>query len=168
VFEPQSSGLLARAVFAGGCFWGVEALMSKQPGVVRVTTGYSGGEKDNPVYREVASGRTGHAESVEIIFDSKRTSFETLCKYFLEIHDPSQLYRQGPDVGSQYRSVIFYLTDSQKETAVRLLDQLRSAGCKVVTELVPFQRFWNAEEYHQHYYERKGGAPYCHTWQKRF
>lgn len=168
VFEPQETGRLQRAVFAGGCFWGVEEFMRRQSGVLKVTNGFSGGELENPTYHDVCSGRTGHAESVEIIFESGKTDFETICRYFLEIHDPTQLYRQGPDIGSQYRSVIFYFDEKQKKIAEKLLSILREKGYSVVTELVRFYRFWNAEEYHQDYYQRKGDRPYCHRFEKRF
>ena len=168
VFEPQDGGRLQRAVFAGGCFWGVEELMKRQKGVLSVVSGYTGGRADNPTYQQVCTGKTGHAEAVEIIYDSTKTDFETLCKYFLEIHDPTQKDRQGPDIGTQYRSVIFYFNDAQKRTARKLLAILRDKGYDIQTKLISFRRFWPAEEKHQDYYERKGTAPYCHAWQKRF
>lgn len=168
VLEPQEGGRLQRAVFAGGCFWGVEELMRHCPGVLSVVSGYTGGKIANPLYLWVKTGRTGHAEAVEIVFDSTKTDFETLCKYFLEIHDPTQKDRQGPDLGNQYRSAIFYLDKSQKEITEKLLDILKKKGYNVVTQLVPFQRFWPAEDYHQDYYEKKGTAPYCHRYTKRF
>ncbi|MDD4816985.1 MAG: bifunctional methionine sulfoxide reductase B/A protein [Victivallaceae bacterium] len=168
VFEPQTSGRLRRAVFAGGCFWGVEAMMSHQPGVVAAVSGYTGGNKDNPSYRDVCTGKTGHAEAVEVLFDPEKTDFETLCRYFLEIHDPAQKNRQGPDVGTQYRSAIFYLDDEQKATADKLLAILRKKGVSVQTEVVPFSKFWSAEPYHQDYYDRNGASPYCHIYTRRF
>ncbi len=168
VFEPEATGRLRRAVFAGGCFWGVEALFKNEAGVVAATSGYSGGHSGNPTYREVCSGHTGHAEAVEIVYDPAVTDYETLCKFFLEIHDPTQRDRQGPDVGTQYRSAIFHFTDEQKAIAEKLLRELRRRGYDVQTALEPFARFWNAEEYHQDYYERKGTQPYCHGYVKRF
>lgn len=167
-FEPLDSKNIGRAIFAGGCFWGVEYYMEKAPGVLCVTSGYTGGSKDYPTYREVCSDKTGHAEAVEVIYDKHKTSFEKLAKLFLEIHDPTQLNRQGPDVGSQYRSAIFYLDDQQKNIAESLLKQLKSKGIKTVTELKPAKRFWPAELYHQDYYEHKGSKPYCHKYNKRF
>lgn len=168
VFEDQQDGRIRRAVFAGGCFWGVEELMRQLPGVLGAVSGYTGGAVANPNYRQVCSGVTGHAEAVELYYDPSRTNFETLCKYFLEIHDPTQKDRQGPDVGPQYRSAIFYLDEEQKKTAQHLLELLRKKGLDIQTELVPFRRFWSAEAYHQDYYERKGAQPYCHFHQKRF
>ena len=168
VFEPQSSENIRRAVFAGGCFWGVEAMMSRQKGVVAAVAGYTGGNQDNPSYREVCTGKTGHAEAVEVFYNPQKTDFETLCRYFLEIHDPTQKDRQGPDIGSQYRSAIFYFDDDQKATAEKLLAVLRQKGFDVQTSIVPFTRFWNAEPYHQDYYDRNGSTPYCHGYVKRF
>lgn len=168
VFEPQTTGRLQRAVFAGGCFWGVEELMRHQKGVVSAISGYTGGSVDYPTYQQICTGQTGHAEAVEIIYDTQSTDFETLCKYFMEIHDPTQKDRQGPDIGTQYRSAIFCFDDAQKRTARKLLAILTNKGYNVQTKLISFRRFWPAEEKHQDYYEKKGTAPYCHTWQKRF
>ena len=168
VFEPEQSKRIRRAVFAGGCFWGVEELFRKERGVLAAVSGYTGGTVDNPTYKQVCSGKTGHAEAVEIYYDPSQTTFETLCKYFLEIHDPTELNRQGPDIGTQYRSAIFFFNDQEKEIAEKLLQQLRDKGYEVKTTVEPFTKFWNAEEYHQDYYERKGTTPYCHRYQKRF
>ena len=168
VFEPEQSKRIRRAVFAGGCFWGVEELFRKERGVLSAVSGYTGGTVDNPTYKQVCSGKTGHAEAVEISYDPSQTTFETLCKYFLEIHDPTELNRQGPDIGTQYRSAIFFFNDQEKEIAEKLLQQLRDKGYDVKTTVEPFTKFWNAEEHHQDYYERKGTTPYCHRYQKRF
>lgn len=168
VFEPQSSKRIQRAVFAGGCFWGVEELMRKQKGVIDVISGYTGGTKANPSYQEVCSGKTGHAEGVEVFFDPSQTSFANLCRYFLEIHDPTQKDRQGPDVGSQYRSEIFYLDNAQRDEAEKLLGLLRKKGYDIQTKVTPFERFWSAERYHQNYYQNNGQAPYCHAYKSRF
>lgn len=157
-----------RAIFAGGCFWGVEYLMKSLPGVIKTAVGFIGGNTVNPTYEEVCSGDTDHAEAIEIVFDPKITSYEKLTKYFLEIHDPSQQQRQGPDVGSQYRSAIFYLTKEQEEIARDLLGVLEKQGMVVATEVVPAGPFYPAEKYHQDYYTKTGHEPYCHRHVKRF
>lgn len=168
VFEDQEKGRVRRAVFAGGCFWGVEELFRTRKGVLAAVSGYTGGTVPAPNYRQVCSGQTGHAEAVQIFYDSTLTDYETLCKYFLEIHDPTQKDRQGPDIGSQYRSAIFCLDDGQKKSAQVLLEILRKKGYDIQTKVEEFQRFWNAEPYHQDYYEKNGRAPYCHFYKKRF
>lgn len=159
---------LETAIFAGGCFWGVEYYMSKVPGVAAVESGYTGGKTANPSYEEVCSGRTGHAEAVRILFDPNIVTYEELVKLFLEIHDPEQVNRQGPDIGEQYRSEIFYMDSSQKKVAERLIEQLITRGYDVATRLTPAGDFWKAENYHQEYYTRKGTSPYCHKYTKRF
>lgn len=168
VFVPDSSGKFGRAIFAGGCFWGVEYYMQKAPGVISVIPGYTGGKTEYPDYEEVCAGKSGHAEAVEIIYERAKTDFETLTKLFLEIHDPTQLNRQGPDVGYQYRSVIFYSDDNEKKIAEKLVDILKSKGLKVATDIESAQKFWPAEDYHRNYYNRKKSLPYCHGYTKRF
>ncbi|KAI4469288.1 gtpase der [Holotrichia oblita] len=156
------------AIFAGGCFWGVEHLMKQQRGVISVESGYTGGTTPDPTYEQVCSGTTGHAEAVRIVFDPSAISYANLAKLFFEIHDPTQAGGQGPDTGDQYRSEVFYTSLSQKATAERLIKMLRANGYDVVTEVTPAGDFWKAEDYHQNYYERKGTLPYCHSRVKRF
>jgi len=156
------------AIFAGGCFWGVEHLMKDFSGVIEILPGYIGGSVDNPTYEQVRSHTTGHAEAVRIIFDPAQVSYETLAKGFFEIHDPTQTDGQGPDIGPQYRSEIFYTTPAQKEIAQKLITILREKGLNVATRLTPAGTFWPAEEYHRRYYARKGTEPYCHRRVKRF
>jgi peptide methionine sulfoxide reductase msrA/msrB len=157
-----------RAIFAGGCFWGVEHLFKNTPGVLSITSGYTGGKTDKPTYEQVCSGKTGHAEAVEIVFDPNKTSYEKLAKLFFEIHDFTQLNRQGPDVGLQYRSGIFYLDDQQKKTAEKLVQILKEKGYDVKTEITATNTFWPAEQYHQDYYTKTGKTPYCHIYKKIF
>lgn len=157
-----------KLVVAGGCFWGVEHLLKKLNGVVRTTVGYTGGIVANPNYQEVCTGETGHAEAVEVIFDPKITSFQTVAQAFFEIHDPSQKDRQGPDVGHQYRSAIYYFTPEQKGIIEEIVAFLNKSGMKVQTEIAPAAPFYPAEDYHQKYYDKTGHEPYCHRFTKRF
>jgi len=156
------------AYFAGGCFWGVEYLMRKAPGVILTEVGYAGGRTENPTYEQVCAHNTGHAEAVKVVFDPVVVSYETLAKLFFEIHDPTQVDRQGPDVGDQYRSEIFFTSPEQKATAEKLISILRGKGYKVATKVEPAGTFYRAEEYHQDYYDRRGSRPYCHAYTKRF
>lgn len=157
-----------KAYFAGGCFWGVEHLMQQQEGVLSVVSGYMGGYKDNPTYQEVKSHETGHAETVEITYDSEKVTYTTLLKLFMEIHDPTQLDRQGIDVGPQYRSEIFYRTEEEKSEALDIIDILKNKGYDIVTKVTPASKFWIAEEYHQNYCQVHGIEPECHIRVKRF
>lgn len=169
VFKPEGKSVAAqKAYFAGGCFWGTEHLFKQLDGVVSTTVGYMGGNKSKPTYKEVCGGKTGHAEAVEVVFDPARTDYEKVAKYFFEIHDPTQVDRQGPDVGEQYRSVVFYANQEQKQTTEKLIGILKGKGYKVVTEVAPADTFWPAEDYHQDYYDVSGKTPYCHFYQKRF
>ena len=166
--DAAVTGTTEKAVFAGGCFWGVEYHFQKVTGVKAVTSGYTGGSKENPTYKEVSSGRTGHAEAVEVEYDPSMVSYEKLAKLFFEIHDPTQLNRQGPDMGTQYRSAVFYANEEQKKVAEKLIAELKTKGYDVVTQLEPASEFYPAENYHQDYYEKTGKQPYCHVYQKRF
>jgi peptide methionine sulfoxide reductase msrA/msrB len=157
-----------KAIFAGGCFWGVEHHMERMPGVLSVTSGYIGGRLDHPSYEDVSYKHTGHAEAVEVLYDRSRVSYEDVAKMFFEIHDPTQTNRQGPDIGEQYRSAVFYLSEEQKQTAEKLIGILKDKGLDVVTQVQPAGTFWKAEDYHQNYYHNNGKTPYCHTYTKRF
>ena len=169
LFEPAMTDEgYERAIFAGGCFWGVEYYLKQLSGVIRAMPGYIGGTVVNPTYEEVCNKKTGHAEAVEVVFDPHRTDYETVAKLFFEIHDPTQKMRQGPDIGPQYRSAVFYLTEEQRETALRLIHQLKRQGLHVETGVVPAGPFYSAEDYHQNYYGKNGEEPYCHSRVHRF
>jgi peptide-methionine (S)-S-oxide reductase len=147
------------ATFAAGCFWGVEAAFREIDGVASTRVGYTGGSFDNPTYRDVCSGRTGHAESVEVSFDPARVSYDKLLDAFWEIHNPTTLNRQGPDVGDQYRSAIFYQNAEQEAAAKASKEKLQNSGRysrDIVTQIAPASRFWAAEDYHQQYFEKQG------------
>jgi peptide-methionine (S)-S-oxide reductase len=150
-----------KATFAAGCFWGVEAAFRAVPGVVATTVGYSGGSFPNPTYHDVCTGRTGHAEVVQVEFDPARVSYQELLRIFWENHDPTTLNRQGPDHGTQYRSAIFFHTPEQQAAALASKQQLERAGAfkrPIVTEITPASAFYRAEEYHQQYLEKRGQA----------
>lgn len=151
-----------KAIFACGCFWGAQYQFEHVEGVICSTVGYTGGWKEHPTYPEVRSHATGHAEAVLVEFDPDRVSYTDLCKFFFEIHDPAQTDGQGPDIGPQYRSEIFYFNEKQREQAQAVIDLLREKGYEVHTRLTPATTFWPAEAYHQHYYDKTGGEPYCH------
>ncbi len=150
-----------KAIFASGCFWGTEFYFSRAHGVIDTQVGYIGGTLENPTYEDVCSGTSGHAEAVLVTFDPKKTNFETLAKLFFETHDFTQVNRQGPDVGEQYRSAIFYLNEQQKKISLDLIKILEHKGYAVATEVSEATKFWKAESYHQKYYVKKGGRPYC-------
>jgi peptide methionine sulfoxide reductase msrA/msrB len=156
------------AVFASGCFWGTQYQMQKLPGVISTAVGYTGGNIDNPTYEQVCTGRTGHVEALKVIFDPAKVSYEEVAKRFFETHDPTQTDGQGPDIGSQYLSEIFYESEAQKETAEKLIKILESKGLKIATKLRKAEKFWKAEDYHQNYYLNKGTMPYCHAYKKLF
>jgi len=163
-----AGGKTETAIFAGGCFWGVEHFFQRARGVVSTRVGYTGGNAENPTYEEVCAGGTGHAEAVLVTYDPAVTSYEEMAKLFFEIHDPSQVDRQGPDVGAQYRSAVFYLDEKQKAAAAGLIAVLQKKGVRAATRVLPAGKFWPAEEYHQQYYRKNGKAPYCHARQSKF
>jgi peptide methionine sulfoxide reductase msrA/msrB len=155
----------AVATLAGGCFWGMEELIRQQPGVLETVVGYTGGTTVNPVYEQVHTGTTGHAEAIQITYDPAKTSYEALLNLFFHIHDPTTLNRQGNDIGTQYRSAIFYHSQEQKEVAERVKAKVDATGFwprKVTTEIVPAGPFYPAEEYHQNYLVKHPGGYTCH------
>ena len=152
------------ATLGGGCFWCIEAIYERVRGVVKVTSGYSGGHVENPTYEQVSTGTTGHAESVQIEFDPTVISYNEILDIFWQIHDPTQLNRQGNDIGPQYRSVIFYHNERQKEIALKSKAELEKEKIfdkPIVTEITAFKRFYPAESYHKNYYDRNSDEPYC-------
>lgn len=157
-----------QAYFAGGCFWGVEYFFEHKDGVLSAVSGYMGGSKESPSYRDVCRGNTGHLEVVEITYYPEKVSYEALVKWFFEIHDPTQTNGQGPDLGEQYLSAVFYNTEEEKKTVQKLIEILKKKGFSVATRLIQGGKFWKAEEYHQDYYELKKTRPYCHRQVKRF
>jgi peptide methionine sulfoxide reductase msrA/msrB len=157
-----------RAIFAAGCFWGVEYYFQKANGVIATAAGYIGGDKINPTYHDVCSGKTGHAEAVEVLFDPLETSYETLAKHFFEIHNPALIGNAGTGKRSQYRSAIFYINEEQKAIALRLVALLKSKNFEVGTEIRPAGVFYKAEEYHQSYYDKKVKDDYGYRYKQRF
>jgi len=158
------------AYFAGGCFWGVEYYFEKLEGVKAAVSGYMGGKLENPTYRDVCSGFSGHLEVVRIDYDETKVSFENLAKLFFEIHDPTQTNGQGPDLGSQYLSAVFYNDEKEKQITQELIEQLKQKHYAVATQLISTKNnpFYEAEEYHQDYYFVHNKTPYCHSYTKRF
>jgi peptide-methionine (S)-S-oxide reductase len=162
--QPNNSTPTDTAVFGGGCFWCVEAIYAEVKGVLSVTSGYSGGNVENPTYKQVCDGTTGHAEVTRIIYDPTVINFDKLLEIFWTVHDPTTLNRQGNDVGTQYRSVIFYTDQEQRELASSYkakLNKENTFGKPVVTEITAFKQFYKAEDYHQDYFENNKSAPYC-------
>ncbi len=168
VFVPAAKPELERAIFAGGCFWGVEAQFRHVKGVTKATSGFTGGTTEHPTYEQVCTGTTGHAESVEVLFAPKEVSYETLARMFFEIHDPTELDFQGPDFGTQYRSAVFYTSDEQKKIAEKLIGILKAKGYNVVTQVKPAATFWPAEAYHQDYFTKHPERDNCHAPVERF
>ena len=162
------STALKKAYFAGGCFWGVEYYLEEIDGVKEVTSGFMGGTMENPGYYDVIRKDTGHLETVEVVYDPSKVSYETLTKTFFEIHDPTQADGQGPDIGSQYLSAVFVSNKEERDTTKNLIEILEGKGLKIATKVLDKTPFYSAEEYHQNHYKRKGGTPYCHRRTKRF
>ena len=147
--------------FGGGCFWCTEAVFRELKGVISVMPGYAGGTKENPTYEDICGGMTGHAEVSKIEYDQEKISYDDLLTVFFATHDPTTMNRQGNDVGTQYRSIIFYTNDDQKNHAEAFIKDLKESGLDVVTEVKPLEKFYEAEDYHRKYYERNSSAPYC-------
>ncbi len=155
---------LETTILGGGCFWCIEAVFSELQGVQKAVSGYSGGKNDNPTYEQICSGKTGHAEVVQVTFNPKIVSFKEILEVFFTIHDPTTLNRQGNDVGTQYRSVIYYHLDEQKAIAQKTIKELEKSAkwsSPVITELSPFEKFFEAEAYHQNYFKLNASQPYC-------
>lgn len=159
---------MEKAYFASGCFWGTEYHFMKAKGVLETTVGYMGGKTLHPTYKEVCSGTTGHIETTEVVYDPTQTSFETLLKLYYETHNFEQIGGQGPDIGSQYQSVVFYVNEEQKVMVEKYMQILTDKSYKPATKLLPAPEFWAAEDYHQEYYDKKDGSPYCHIYKKIF
>ena len=162
--ESINKDSLEIATLGGGCFWCVEAVFDELKGVEKAFSGYSGGTKVNPTYREVCYGNTGHAEVINVYFDPKIISFEDILRVFFHVHDPTTLNRQGNDAGPQYRSAIFYHNDAQKASSEKIIKEIEESGLwssKIVTEVTMFARFYSAEDYHQEYFKLNGHEPYC-------
>lgn len=158
------SQILQTATFGGGCFWCTEAIFKRIKGVEEVTSGYAGGSLENPTYEDVVSRETGHAESIQIEFDPSVISYAQILDIFFNLHDPTTLNQQENDIGTQYRSVIFYHDEKQKEEALKVRDEIAESGLyhdPIVTEIVPFEKFYTAEEYHQNYYDSNKTQGYC-------
>jgi peptide methionine sulfoxide reductase msrA/msrB len=164
----NNSENIRKAYFASGCFWGTEYWFMKFNGVKRTSVGFMGGHVDNPTYSQVKTGATGHLECVEVEYDSTQTTYENLLILFFETHDFTQTDGQGPDIGSQYLSCLFYTDETEKAAAENCIRRLEKMGYRVATRLQPASTFRIAEDYHQQYYEHKGTQPYCHSYRKIF
>jgi peptide methionine sulfoxide reductase msrA/msrB len=167
-FIPADGQGTETAIFASGCFWGTQHHLQRAVGVLTTTAGYTGGHLRQPTYEQVCAGNTGHAEAVRVIYDPSQVSYEDLAKLYFETHDFTQVDRQGPDIGTQYRSEIFFLDQEQKQAAEKLIAILRQKGYQVATRVTAAGEFWPAETFHQNYYQKKGGSPYCHVYRKIF
>ena len=167
-FIPQENKMIKKAYFASGCFWGTEYYFMKAKGVAHTAVGFMGGHVDHPSYEQVCQKNTGHLETTEVEYDTSKTTYEDLVKLFFETHDFTQTNGQGPDIGPQYLSCIFYADENEKSIAEKYISILQKKGYKVATMLKPLSTFWKAEDYHQQYYEHKGTTPYCHVYKKIF
>lgn len=167
-FIPQENKMIKKAYFASGCFWGTEYYFMKAKGVAHTAVGFMGGHVDHPSYEQVCQKNTGHLETTEVEYDTLKTTYEDLVKLFFETHDFTQTNGQGPDIGPQYLSCIFYADENEKNIAEKYISILQKKGYKVATMLKPLSTFWKAEDYHQQYYEHKGTTPYCHVYKKIF
>jgi len=167
-FIPEENKMIKKAYFASGCFWGTEYYFMKAKGVAHTSVGFMGGHVDHPSYEQVCQKNTGHLETTEVEYDTSKTTYEDLVKLFFETHDFTQTNGQGPDIGPQYLSCIFYTDENEKEIAEKYIEILEGKGYKVATMLKPLSTFWKAEDYHQQYYEHKGTKPYCHVYKKIF
>jgi len=167
-FIPEENKMIKKAYFASGCFWGTEYYFMKANGVAHTSVGFMGGHVDHPSYEQVCQKNTGHLETTEVEYDASKTTYEDLVKLFFETHDFTQTNGQGPDIGPQYLSCIFYADEKEKEVAEKYIKILEGKGYKVATMLKPLSTFWKAEDYHQQYYEHKGTKPYCHVYKKIF
>lgn len=165
--HSAESKQLSKAYFAGGCFWGVEYFFERQDGVKEVISGYMGGWVDNPTYRDVSYTHSGHYEVIEVLYDPQLVDYKSLTSLFFNIHDPTQIGAQGPDVGDQYSSMIFYNSKSEKDISLNLISTLEGKGYAISTELKKSSTFWKAEENHQDYYKKNNGTPYCHAFVQR-
>ena len=165
--EAHENDTLQTAVFASGCYWGTQYWFAQQKGVVSSQVGYAGGWLKNPTYEQVCTGQTGHHEAVQVVYNPKEVSFEELLRLYFNTHDPEQIDGQGPDIGSQYLSAIFYTTASQKQEAEKILERLKEKGIKPSTEIIPLDIFYpEQQDYHQMYYQKKGTKPYCHAYKE--
>lgn len=167
-FIPKKDKSLEKVYFASGCFWGTEYFFMQAPGVVSTSVGFMGGHKKNPTYKEVIQQNTGHIETTEVVFDPSITTFGDMVRLFFETHDFTQTNGQGPDIGSQYLSRIFYKDEEEKRIAEQYVDILEEKGYKVATMLKPVSEYYKAEDYHQQYYKHNGSTPYCHIYSKIF
>lgn len=158
----------AVAYFASGCFWGTQYYFDKAPGVLATRAGFMGGHVDSPSYQQVKTGQTGHLELVEVIYNPAETNFDALVRLFFETHNFTQTDGQGPDIGSQYLSALFYRNEEELKVARKYVDMLSEKGFEVATALRHAETFWPAEDYHQHYYDKNGSTPYCHIYRKIF
>lgn len=168
IYHAPSDKNIEVGIFACGCFWGTQHHFQKQKGVQKTLAGYTGGEEAFPTYADVRDHKTHHVEAIIVEYNPEEVSYESLCKLFFEIHDPAQTDGVGPDIGSQYRSCIFYRDENQKATAERVIQILRDKGDEVNTLLLPEEPFYIGEAYHQNYYEKTGGEPYCHMRTRKF